>query len=323
MLPGVIRPLLLCVSVIALPCVEVVPQPIDYHGWPAWRLANGDAEVVVVPAVGRIMRYALADGANALWTNAGRSGRPPPDGEWTNYGGDKVLMCPHEAWTAVFGAMWPPRFASELRPHAAVVLPDGRLRLVSPPITELGFRIVRDIALAAHGSGVEIDSAFEQVAPGPGRAWAVWPVAQVPRGRIYARLITPPPGCVPESPMFGSWQAQRELLPGLRVFDPPGEFVKLRVVADIVASRHDGQLFVMRPVQPAPGQDMAQLFGTPESPPPGAEGRREVYNEIELASARRFLPVGGSQHFVVRWWLRALAEDAGPEAVLAAMTTPP
>lgn len=300
---------------------EIRPAAIDYHGWPAWRLANGEVEVVVVPAIGRIMRYAFTGGDNALWQRPGSLGIQR-QADWINFGGDKVLMGPHEQWAAVFGAMWPPRFSAELQPHTAEVLADGRLRLISPVIAGLGFRIVRDIALDPQGSGVGIDSVFEQVESGPGTAWAVWVVAQVPRGRIYARMIAPPQGAQPVAAMFGTWPAQSEPLPALREFAPPVDYVKLRLVADRVASRQGGQLFTIRPLAPALGQDMAQLFGTPADPRSAEGGRLDVYNEIELASACRVLAVGSTQRFAVRWSLQRLADEAGPAAVLEAMTTP-
>lgn len=316
-----LRPVLLLALLATISAGEVRPVAIVHHGWPAWRLANGEVEVVVVPAIGRIMRYAFSGGDNALWQRSGSLGIQRQDDNWINFGGDKVLMGPHEQWASAFGALWPPRFSAELQPHTAEIRPDGRLRLTSPVIAGLGFRIVRDIALDPQGSGVEIDSAFVQVEPGPGTAWAVWTVAQVPRGRIYARMVAPPPGAQPVTAMFGSWPTQSEPLPQLRTFEPPADYVKLRLVADLVASRQGGQLFTMRPMQPALGQDMAQLFGTPADPRSPEGERLDVYNEIELASSSQVLAVGATHHFVVRWSLQRLPEEAGPAAVLEAMTT--
>src|SRR3712207_1574198 len=46
--------------------VEVVR--IDYQGWSdAWALRNRTCELIVVPAVSRVMSFRLKDGPNLLW----------------------------------------------------------------------------------------------------------------------------------------------------------------------------------------------------------------------------------------------------------------
>src|SRR4051794_41907296 len=69
-----------------------------YQGWPeAYRLSNGRVEVVVVPAVGRIMRYGPVGGPNLLWENSKLAGRPARPGKGgANFGGEKVCAGPAE-----------------------------------------------------------------------------------------------------------------------------------------------------------------------------------------------------------------------------------
>src|SRR5436305_1962851 len=71
----------------------VAVERVDYRGWPGcFRLTNGTVEVVVVPQVGRAMRYGPAGGPNLLWENPALAGRDPdpstaPTATWANFGG--------------------------------------------------------------------------------------------------------------------------------------------------------------------------------------------------------------------------------------------
>lgn len=301
---------------------DITVEHRDYHGWDAWRLGNGAAEVVVVPAVGRIMRYALNGGDNALWECQPLLGQPLEAAQWTNYGGDKVWMWPQDDWTARFGVSWPPRFSAELQPHVAEVLPGGRLRLTSPVIPQLGFRIIREITLDAAGSGVAITSHFEQVVRGPDTAWAVWDVAQVPGdGQCFARMVTPPAGTPAVTTVFGSWPEQQEVAPGIRAFGAVTSEVKLCLAADLLAHRRGGQLFIVHPANTrATAGDMAQLFSTPGVVQSPLGQRKDRYTEVELTSERRPLAPGETLNLEVRWELRRLAETAHAQEVAAQLT---
>ena len=80
---------------------------IDRCAWAGWaeafRLSNGEAELVVVPAVSRILHYGLVGGPNLLWQNASVAGRPPGAAQWTNYGGSKTWIWPEHEWTTRSG----------------------------------------------------------------------------------------------------------------------------------------------------------------------------------------------------------------------------
>ena len=68
-------------------------ERISYHGWPdCYLVANKQVEVVVVPAIGRVMQLRLrgeADGA--FWENRALDGQLhlSDSAEWINFGGDK------------------------------------------------------------------------------------------------------------------------------------------------------------------------------------------------------------------------------------------
>src|SRR3982750_3663343 len=81
-----------------------------YQGWPeAYRLSNGTVDVVVVPAIGRIMRYGPVGRQNLLWKTPRPAGKPASPGkEWANFGGDKVWPWPQDDWPQRAGRAWPP-----------------------------------------------------------------------------------------------------------------------------------------------------------------------------------------------------------------------
>lgn len=133
---------------------EVRVERVSYHGWPeAYRLSNGTVDLVVVPEIGRIMRYGYLGRPNVLWENAGLRGktldpaRPSP--EWVNFGGDKL-------WPAPQSAYWPPDPHLDGAPQSVTIVSGTRLRMESPRSAKLGIRFVRVIALADSGTGVRI-----------------------------------------------------------------------------------------------------------------------------------------------------------------------
>ena len=77
-------------------------EAVDFHGWQAMALRNGRVEVVVVPAIGRIMSLAFAGDGGAfdpLWRH-GQLGPslPPDENGWINFGGDKAWPAPQADW---------------------------------------------------------------------------------------------------------------------------------------------------------------------------------------------------------------------------------
>ena len=146
-----------------------------YRTWPhAVHMTNGEAELVIVPAIGgRVMRYALVerggDGepvetGNVLWedpTLAGQRGLvDDATGDWPNFGGEKVWPWPQDGWPAVLGREWPPPRAVDQAPYAWKILDDGAVRLESPVIPEYGLVARRTIRLADRGTRVTIVSEF-------------------------------------------------------------------------------------------------------------------------------------------------------------------
>src|SRR5256885_1844661 len=72
-----------------------------HHGWPdALVLSNGKVEVVVVPAIGRIMQFRFAGEDGVFWENSALFGKvhEPKPRAWINFGGDKTWPAPEAAW---------------------------------------------------------------------------------------------------------------------------------------------------------------------------------------------------------------------------------
>lgn len=146
-------------------------EPIAYHGWEgSYRITNGAVELIVVPAIGRVMRYGYVNGPNMLWENAAMQGKPPTSGAWSNYGGDKVWPAPQSR----FG--WPPDPTIDGSPWTALTLPNG-VRLTSPLGKRSQVRFVRDITLAEVGTEVRFHNLMTN--QGPARPMAPWQITQV------------------------------------------------------------------------------------------------------------------------------------------------
>src|SRR5262245_48684337 len=79
----------------------------NYYGWRnALALRTPEAEVVVVPEIGRVMSFRLTAGENVFWENPALLGRTNTwneaawrQGEWVNFGGDKTWPAPEVEWT--------------------------------------------------------------------------------------------------------------------------------------------------------------------------------------------------------------------------------
>src|SRR5688572_19190141 len=89
-----------------------VQRGVDFRGWQALVLRNRQLEVVVVPAIGRIVALRLVrNGAAAdpLWLHPKLArALAPDDNGWINFGGDKAWPAPQSDWPRIAGRSWPP-----------------------------------------------------------------------------------------------------------------------------------------------------------------------------------------------------------------------
>jgi hypothetical protein len=168
------RPLLTCLPLLlAIGCGGVQHGTGQWAGFESHRLSNGTVEIEVVPAIGRIIRYGYAGEQNLLWTDPDAPNHPLYG--WTNWGGDKIWLWPQTKWTKT----WPPVIDRPALKHTAVVC-DGEIELRSPPLPDLGVRIVRRIRLESAGTRVHITSRVEPVDSAPPADLVLWQVTQLP-----------------------------------------------------------------------------------------------------------------------------------------------
>lgn len=274
----------------------------------AWRLTNGTVEVVVVPEIGRIVRYGYVGGPNVLW-NGDVSAELARTKGWRNFGGDKVWPWPENAWKDRTDRSWPPPDGCE-RDFEVHLIGKRALRMTGPEVTGYGLRVVREIALDETGTRVTVTSRFLHLGEGPKCPAAVWSVTQVPAPtRVLARLTSAGAGAVPFK-VFGKgpWQSVGRLRENLAVIErPETKSAKIGLDADALACRIGDVLFVQVLVQGGVGTrkplEQAQLYC--QSKP--------AYVELELTSAR------GADAMTVVWRLqrtRTASTDALADAVL-------
>lgn len=163
----------------------------EYHGWPdALILSNGKAEVVIVPAIGRIMQFRfLGDESGPFWENRALNGKLPDakSTEWRNFGGDKVWPAPQADWREIAGRAWPPPPAFDSMPVGARV--EGHAVILESPIDPFyGIRTVRQITLDPRRPIMLIKTRFEKM-EGPPRKVSIWVVTQLKDpARVAAHL---------------------------------------------------------------------------------------------------------------------------------------
>ena len=300
---------------------------VRYQGWDdCWRMSNGTVDLVVVPQVGRIMRYGFIGQDNMLWENPDLPGLVSPGpGTWLNYGGDKVWPWPQDQWKSVTGRDWPPPVGVEEVGHRVERIGPRTLRLTSPELRGYGVRIVRDISLAPTGSRVTMTSRYEAVPDRPIRNWPqVWTVSQIPPPDVAAVRIAgdPKQGALYENINQGVWQLAVSDRPNVRWLNPPpGVKSKVGVRADVIAVAHGKTVFTQRvvgtdPDTLRPPTYQAQLYAEPK-PSPGENGR--AYWEVEfLGGWTRNRPAV----LTVEWDLHPMTANRPRENVEAILAGP-
>ena len=170
---------------------RVTVKALPYRGWKdALRISNGRVEAVVVPAIGRVMRFGwVGDKENLLWENALLDGSSvvAADGAWKNFGGDKVWPSPQSDWPRMTAQAWPPPSGFDSQPYTAKVV-DNSIVLTSAVDAHYGIQTVRRISMAPDSAMMTITSEFHKVSGTPVET-GVWIITQVPDAeRVYAFL---------------------------------------------------------------------------------------------------------------------------------------
>ena len=160
---------------------QVAVERIAYDGWPqAWRVRNDHCELVVVPAVTRVMRFALVGGANLLWEDPALAGKTfaADDGIWHNIGGEKLWPTQQKdlfkKYTGHDG--WPPPWPWDAGASRADPIANG-VRLVLPHDKNFGAHAVREFTLDATRAMVHVRQWIEKT-DGPPAQMTLWTVCQ-------------------------------------------------------------------------------------------------------------------------------------------------
>lgn len=159
----------------------VVVERVTYNGWPeAWRIRNEACELVIVPAVTRVMRFALTGGPNLLWDDPKLAGKtfPKDDGTWHNIGGEKLWPTQQSLFLKYTGRDgWPPPWPWDAGASRAEPIPNG-VRLVLPDDKRFGAHAVREFTLDVKRPLVHIHQWIEKTEAPPAEM-TVWTICQV------------------------------------------------------------------------------------------------------------------------------------------------
>lgn len=142
---------------------------IQHHGWDgALTLSNGVVEVIVVPAVGRIMQFRFVGEDDVFWENPRLLGKIADlhSEEWLNFGGDKVWPSPQSDWQKLTGKGWPPPATFDSTPLEGRLV-GNEIELVSPVDPHYGIRVRRRISLVPRQPTLRITTVFEKVSGDP------------------------------------------------------------------------------------------------------------------------------------------------------------
>jgi len=148
----------------ALPTIAAVSiSKTNYHGWAdSYLISNGNAEIIVVPAIGRIMQFRFAGDADGpFWENRALDGKSPDPSskDWGNFGGDKTWPSPQSDWPKITPRGWPPPVAFDSLPVEARI-EGSKLRLLSPVDPHYGIRTERLITIDPTAAKMTIETTY-------------------------------------------------------------------------------------------------------------------------------------------------------------------
>lgn len=164
-------------------------EKITFCGWTnAWKVSNGACELVVIPAINRVMSFSPAGGSNILWVSPDARGQviKKDDRQWHNLGGDKVWPTAQGLWQKYTGRNgWPPPYAFDCGIATAEAIPGG-LRMTSPEDPDFGAVCVREFVMDPVEATVHIRQYYDKSKGNPVEM-TFWTITQV-RHPTYAML---------------------------------------------------------------------------------------------------------------------------------------
>lgn len=160
-----------CCTAIAPPPVEPI-LPIEFLGWTnAYRLHNDRVEAILVPAIGRLVHFALRPGPSPFRLEPTLQGRTPPEGErFFNIGGDWLWPVSQARWASFSGdgKDWPPPSLLADRPWTGSAWTDADgvpcARLAREYGAPLNIKVSRLFRLESDSSSLVVQQRIERTA---------------------------------------------------------------------------------------------------------------------------------------------------------------
>lgn len=301
-------------------CVPAI-SATTYFNRPAWKFTDGKTEAIIVPQIGRIMRFSKVGGPNLLWNSPTAQGI---DWGWKNYGGDKSWLAPQTSWPAFHGKAWPPDPAHDGQAHSAEVLTGGKVQMTSP-LSVSGIRFIRTMYFDPNGEFVIEQTAKKE--KGPLVRASIWSITQTAPGEAVFLPMNPQSpykhGYFKLGKVSETHQTEAVTPNLLRVVPASadgGSKIGLDAPVSALASVRDGVAFVQKSALPQ-GQypDGADGAGFPVELYINGDPKT-FYYELELLGPLQNFVAGSKWTHTVRWSLHDLpSKDALSSEVAAAV----
>ena len=162
-------------------------EPAKYKDWSGYVLKNDLVRLHVVPEIGgRVIQFSLGE-KEFFWVNPALHGKTSletgldEDGEWMNYGGDKLWPAP-QGWDGEDQWPGPPDAVLDGQPHRAALARDrSGMRLTSRPDPRSGIQFTRRIRLHPNSTRVRFLAEMKNADDKP-RRWGIWAHTQLDAG---------------------------------------------------------------------------------------------------------------------------------------------
>ena len=163
---------------------KVVVRQGSYQGWTnAVFLSTETVEVVVVPAIGRVMQFRFKDEEGPFFENSDLFGKVanPLATDWANFGGDKTWPSPQADWPIWTPRAWPPPPTFDAFPMFAE-LAEGRVVLHSILDPIYNIEVERSIQLSPDSPEMTIVTRYSKEGSGAPKltnSVGVWIITQL------------------------------------------------------------------------------------------------------------------------------------------------
>lgn len=294
-----------------LPTGDQLRQPFA-----AVTLANDNLYLTVIPEIGRITAFGRTGQPSLIWLDDSQApAQAQRDGNWVNWGGDKVWPAPQTVWKWAFGGEWPPDGVIDGQAWTLLDQAPDHLTLESRVNPQLHVQVRRRIQLMP--DRVEIQNTLTQLRPSPYPV-CIWSVTQVRLPR-FALLDCDPASPLPEPylPLMNRRQFDHHwvspLDSAIQYQGPDDKGTKIGTLGRWVAAVYDQLIFLQstdfHPAAMYTDGSSLQVYQSPD------------YMELETLSPNQHLKPGQTITNTVTW--RLLDRPPGsPEQIAQALDQP-